>query len=254
MEQGEDADIAAHDAFCRQLLRDGQDIDALREMERGLVLKIQRYGVQSEHISKACELLCHTANSMAMRYLEADDYSMVYELLKKAEILTDSRSSISNNATRLRLRGVTYNNFGCYYRRRGKLHSALHYLDKALKIEVGSPFGENPAGTHLNICATLSQLGKHTAALEHAQCALQILLSQVDRQYTPRREQEVVAAHATILAIAFHNLAVEQEHLGLPEALQSYANAVDAASRYWGLQTASKKVQVSAQADTKLVG
>ena len=34
---------------------------------------------------------------------------------------------------------------------------------------------DNPAGTHLNLCATLSQLGRHQPALEHAQCALELL-------------------------------------------------------------------------------
>ena len=32
--------------------------------------------------------------------------------------------------------GLTYNNLGCYYRKRGKLHSALQMLDKALRLEL----------------------------------------------------------------------------------------------------------------------
>lgn len=39
------------------------------------------------------------------------------------------------------LRAVTYNNLACYYRRSGKLRSALQYLQQALDIEIKS---ENP--------------------------------------------------------------------------------------------------------------
>ena len=52
---------------------------------------------------------------------------MVLELLKKAEILTERDDGG---------RAVTCNNLACYYRRQGKLHAALNYLQKALRIEV----------------------------------------------------------------------------------------------------------------------
>jgi hypothetical protein len=37
--------------------------------------------------------------------------------------------------------------------RQGKLHAALTYLQKALKIEGALENVENPADTHLNMCA-----------------------------------------------------------------------------------------------------
>lgn len=61
-----------------------------------------------------------------MTYLQQEDFGMVLELLKKAEILTERDQAG---------RAVTYNNLACYHRRRGKLHAALQYLHKALKIE-----------------------------------------------------------------------------------------------------------------------
>lgn len=59
--------------------------------------------------------------------------------------------------------------------RQGKLHAALQYLQKALKIESRIERVQNPADTHLNCCAVLSQLGRHQSALEHAQSALILL-------------------------------------------------------------------------------
>lgn len=98
----------------------------------------------------------------------AEDFAMVLELLKKADILTERDPPG---------RAVTYNNLACYYRRQGKLHAALSYLQKSLKIEarLSREEVENPADTHLNMCAVLSQLGRHQTALEHAQSALILL-------------------------------------------------------------------------------
>ena len=51
---------------------------------------------------------------------------MALELLKRAEMLAE-RSEAS--------KGVTFNNFACYYRRVGKVKIALSYLTRALEIE-----------------------------------------------------------------------------------------------------------------------
>ena len=65
-------------------------------------------------------------NLLAMTYLQQEDFAMVLELLKKAEILTERDEPG---------KAVTLNNLACYYRRQGKLHAALTYLQRALKIE-----------------------------------------------------------------------------------------------------------------------
>ena len=48
-------------------------------------------------------------------------------------------------------------------------------MQKALRIESRLEKVDNPADTHLNMCAVLSQLGRHAGALEHAQSALILL-------------------------------------------------------------------------------
>jgi tetratricopeptide (TPR) repeat protein len=61
-----------------------------------------------------------------MVYLQRDNFQMALELLKRAEMLAE-RSEAS--------KGVTFNNFACYYRRVGKVKIALSYLTRALEIE-----------------------------------------------------------------------------------------------------------------------
>jgi tetratricopeptide (TPR) repeat protein len=102
------------------------------------------------------------------------------QLLKKAEILTERDPPG---------RAVTFNNLACYYRRQGKLHASLQYLQKALKIEARLEKVDNPADTHLNACAVLSQLGRHQSALEHAQSALILLQEELFNGVNPLREE-----------------------------------------------------------------
>ena len=72
-------------------------------------------------------------NLLAMTYLQQEDFAMVLELLKKAEILTERDNPG---------RAVTFNNLACYYRRQGKLHAALQYLQKALKVILQMYYGQ----------------------------------------------------------------------------------------------------------------
>ena len=62
---------------------------------------------------------------------------------------------------------MTLNNLGCYYKKKGRLRSALKCLGKALKIESRLKDVKNPADTHLNICACQSQLGLALLASPH---------------------------------------------------------------------------------------
>jgi len=152
----------------------------------------------------------------------------VLELLKKAEILTER----DNGG-----RAVTFNNLACYYRRQGKLHAALQYLQKAIKIEARLDRVENPADTYLNTCAVLSQLGRHQSALEHAQQALILLQEELSKVIGPMAEDSEApkADRVAVLGIAYHNVGVEYEFLKkFDQSLQSYRKGVEVAERFLG--------------------
>lgn len=110
------------------------------------------------------------------------------------------------------------------------MHAALQYLQKALKIESRLPDVENPADTHLNTCAVLSQLGRHQSALEHAQSALILLQEELFSQ-----DKEPQADRVAVLGIAYHNIGVEQEFLKKYEqSITSYRKGVEVAEQYLG--------------------
>lgn len=214
------------DETSAQLQKQGNYLEALECMERGLVLRQHIFGADSDEVWRACKTVGEMCNLLAMTYLQQEEFPMVLELLKKAEILTERDAAG---------RAATFNNLACYYRRQGKLHPALQYLQKALKIEAKLPNVQNPADTHINACAVLSQLGRHQTALEHAQNALILLQEEL---LSPPGVVGAAAPQAdriAVLAIAYHNIGVEQEFLKRYEqSVLSYTKGVEVAERYLG--------------------
>ena len=243
------------DETCAQLQKAGNYLEALECMERGLVLRQHFFGAESDEVWTACKTVGEMCNLLAMTYLQQEDFNMVLELLKKAEILTERDLSG---------RAATFNNLACYYRRQGKLHAALQYLQKALKIESKLSNVQNPADTHINACAVLSQLGRHQTALEHAQQALILLQEEL---LAPPGSTEAAAPpqadRIAVLAIAYHNIGVEQDFLKrFDQSMLSYRKGVEVAERYLGPKhaicitlknsiVAAKKAAAASAAKTK---
>ena len=97
-------------------------------------------------------------------------------MLKKSEKILINELIKEESQTIFRLLGITFNNIGCYYKRDSKPKVALKYLKKSLEIEIYSSNDKiSIAGTHLNICAILSFLGKHKQAIKHAKVSIDLL-------------------------------------------------------------------------------
>lgn len=62
-----------------------------------------------------------------MIYLQKENLQLCLDYLRKAELI--ARNS-------LQLKAATYNNLACYYRRTGKIRTALTYLIQALELEL----------------------------------------------------------------------------------------------------------------------
>ena len=140
------------------------------------------------------------------------------------------------------------------------MRTALNFLQKALTIESRLQRPETQADTHLNICAVLSQLNKHELALNHAMSAV-ILLQEMmlKKKLEPKSgdgddddedgggtseqmsvplgsgDSQVNKDRTAVLAIAYHNMGVEQEFLrSYPAAILSYKKAVNFAEKHLG--------------------
>uniref|UniRef100_K3WDU7 Uncharacterized protein n=1 Tax=Globisporangium ultimum (strain ATCC 200006 / CBS 805.95 / DAOM BR144) TaxID=431595 RepID=K3WDU7_GLOUD len=232
---------------------EGDYLKAFDCMERALVLRRHFFGADSPEVLHACKALAEMCNLLSMSFLQ----QVTIDLLKKAEILTKHHPSE---------KATTLNNLACYYRRLGKLHAAMTCLKRALEIEKKLQNVRNAADTHLNICAVLSQLGKHQNALEQAQEALIILQEEFfqSKQTSPGRQQgkNVGSGDATkknedgetpgqqldrvsVMCIAYHNIGVEQEFL------KDYENSVMSyKKRTISTKSAGKRKQMSAGFDS----
>lgn len=155
---------------------------------------------------------------------------MTYDLLKRAEIL-----SIDDPAGK----AVTLNNLAVYFRRLGKLHTALRYLKQAAEIEAKLPRPRHPGDVHVNLCAVYSQVGNHRAAVKAGQTAIDSLTAEMFTGNGPGGAvtRDIQADRIATLALAYHNLGIEYEFLAkLTQAMASYNRGVELAHTYLGAQ------------------
>ena len=172
-----DEEVLLLDNKYRELVRRGRLVEASEYLEKSLFARLSMYGAESAEVERAARALVTHYNTGGMMALQAGNFKLSFKLLRKADVITGKDGPLHASADRRRLRAVALNNLGCFYRRRKKLHSSLRCLERALELELaidGPPIA--PAGTHLNICAVLSELRHHEAALVHANAALSLLL------------------------------------------------------------------------------
>ena len=147
---------------------------------------------------------------------------------------------------------VTYNNLACCLKRKGKLRTALQYLEKARGVEelCGDQAADVP-GTLLNMSTILSELGRHNQALVHAERATQIL-----QQEIAHNSQDGMTTKMSLLAVAYHNVGVEREHCGkLAEALAAYEEGMHIVMRTGGGQSSmAQRLKESHAAVKKQLG
>lgn len=189
-------------------------------------------------------------NNLGLKMMERRKHEEALGLLSKAEAIVENDGMWGGQAhRRQRMQAITYNNLGCLFKRRNMAQLALQYLQKALALEeLGGPV-QNSSSTHLNISAAFSALKRPKEALAHAERAIILLqrhlwahhlpfqdgLSHLVRQLAAPGASRHLLASANVLAMAYHNAAVEHEKLGrLREALVSFTRAYLIASKCLG--------------------
>jgi len=197
-----------------------------------------------------CQEWVLSCNKEGMDFLRRGQYKQAFEQLKYAEAMLVANQKEDGPTSLL---AVTCNNLGCYYKKVGKLHAALSYLRKALNIEVSLQTDDvTVAGTHLNICAILSKLDKHDKAVQHALCALDLINNRVTTA-----SHTVTQDEYSVLAIAYHNVAVERDHLHQWEQAHiAYQQGHQVSKKYLGdqhplTQTLARNCDIALQKSQK---
>jgi hypothetical protein len=81
------------------------------------------YGVQSDEYERISIKICELCNLISMILLQKEKFDLCLMFLKKAETFCIKDPKYT---------AITYNNNACYYRKTGKLRTALMYLQSAL--------------------------------------------------------------------------------------------------------------------------
>jgi tetratricopeptide (TPR) repeat protein len=144
----------------------------------------------------------------------------------------------------------------CYYSRTKKVRSAVNFLEEALTIEYKqlkevddsesfelALLVDNPSDALLNLCVSMSDLGRHEQALQNAMQALVFIQNEIIQRGTMTKSQEPAKEGAelmkplkdrhAVLCIAYHNIAVQHEFLkNYDAALTNYKKAYDYGSKF----------------------
>lgn len=228
------------DKEINELMQAALYIPCIELYESTLPLRCQLYGAQHPQYLRATQQLVILYNSISMSCMNDEQVHQCIAYLQRAEQL--SAGSACSTLTLQRIQ--TLNNLACCYKRLNRCNTARELLKEALAIILlhGEPFNDADnslyndarASTHLNMCALLSQLSQHDQAVEHARAAIlhcqKSLLHNV--AHSPPITDTVYERTVT-LAIAYHNLAVEEEHLhNYGRALEWYQKALKLAQQH----------------------
>lgn len=167
------------------------------------------------------EQLVYYYNKRAMEHLKEQNFEESLRCLMKAQ--EGVNQDITKNVSKLK--ALTFNNFGIYYKSLEKYDIAMKYLQKSMKIQ---KFVYDPitlAGTYMNMSAIFSQTGDHKTALSHASVGLKILKAE-----TSKSSKNIPA-----LILALHNIGIEYESLGdIEKAASTYKYGLDLSQQFLG--------------------
>lgn len=203
--------LEALDLAAASLLQQSQPARALDLMEQSLHRRQSLYGT-AEAVTY-CRSIAKKVVIAAVQQLEKSDLAQPLELLHRVE-----RLMLQFPAVKLVCESCdVFNNIACAYRKLGRMALAKQYILKALKL--AAVYREAPvdrAATHLNMCAILSSMGQHSAALDYGLKAVQY--AQEDLVNASLKGKNDAPHRVTVLAVAYHNAGVEEEHLSHKEA------------------------------------
>ena len=217
----EDAEML--EMHAHQLELSGDDMLAIRQMERALLIRCQAADgtIDVDRCVNASERLVVKCNTTAVKAFKGDDFTTGSLLLENALRLTDENAQPLSLVPELRqrLRGTTLNNFGCLERRRGRLEMALNFM----RLSLGCAGQQSPA-TYLNISAIQLQLGQNQEAVGSARRSIGLL-------------ESIPSDYPGMIAVAYHNLAMALEGTDQAACLHAYETAFSHALRDLGRQS-----------------
>lgn len=163
-------------------------------------------------------------NKSAIQSLQQGNLTKAHELLTQAKL---TLKNMGHSQKILKLKAVTYNNFGCYHKRQGNMQKALAYLLQTLSYDSRLEDGmNNVSGTYLNVSIIYTELEAYEQALKFALKAV----SKIEEKFNERN------GDVSTLIIAYQNMGSIYGKMGKKvEGRGSMEHAYELAVKYYGI-------------------
>lgn len=181
---------------------------------------LQAFGFSKETLDELWEQLILTAIAMGVLCSEAKQFSLALKLFNKAESWCSKEDYFPNKEKRVLMRAHVRDGMGFYFYRRKQPEAAIVYCTRAQNAYNSLDFADGVGITFLHIAAIFCQQGdfkeSHKKIFE--------FLGMVEEG--KMAQSEATPKQLCLVAIAYHNLAVVQLKLRLPDlACKSSQNA-----------------------------
>ena len=178
-------------------------------------------GEQGRLFGRLWRQLCVAACVFTSRAVDQRRPALAMKLLDRArQYAVASEAHVQQPADARELRAFVEDAYAYYYFCRGKYHAALHCVVKAMKIHVKQQEHAHVAKCHIHSACILARLRRRPEAVR---CLGQVLFLVEEGLLDVCGDQPHLLC---LVAIAHHNMAVEQHCLGhLEEAVVSAQNA-----------------------------
>ena len=242
------------DNAVESLLSIGKTKKASDCMNQALKIRINLYGDNSKEVLSYLSFILKKTCASCSSLIEKDKLQSTIELLRNLLVL-------SSNYPLAQIAPETcevYNTLACALRKNSKPKIAKKYAMKSLALANSFKASEKLLSSiYLNLCAIYSTLSQHKEAAMY--CSQAIQLAQEDLlNLKLSKPSEDYHQEVAVLAVAYHNLGVEEEYLKNYEiALSWYRKAIKfldkhASSSHFSMLEEFKKSYEDAQRSCKL--
>jgi tetratricopeptide (TPR) repeat protein len=213
--------IAKIDAAAENLVAQGLLTQAIKAYKQGLDIRISLYGADSEEIVKFSRAVIKKVLRSSGTLIDKGEMNLCVKSLK----LLEKISAVYLENLFIPEKCEIHNTLACAYKKLNKLDQAKSELKLAIKcIKTHKDAAIDRASIYLNMCTVLSNLKKHKEAAEYGKMAVKAAQDDI---ITMKLGSCNKARKVKLLAVAYHNLGVEEEFLkNYESALDWYRKAV----------------------------
>lgn len=211
------------DSALESLLNLGKTRKATECMNQALKIRSDLYGDSSKEVLSYVSYILTKTCSSCSSLIERGKVQDCIELLRNLLVLSSNYplGPIAEETCEV------YNTLAVALRKSGKSKIAKKYAMKALALANSFKSPEKLLSSiYLNLCAIYSSLSQHREAAAHCQQAIQLAQEDLLNLKLTKPQDDFIQ-EVSVLAVAYHNLGVEEEYLKNYEiALSWYRKAV----------------------------